>query len=47
VQLAAPLGADAALLRLAGWFERELPWDSRLADLRRRFLPPLAPLMPP
>ena len=47
VQLAAPLGADAALLRLAGWFEREVPWDSRLADLRRRFLPSLAPTLTP
>jgi amidase len=38
VQLAAPLGEDATLLSLAGWFEREMPWNSRLADLRRRFL---------
>jgi amidase len=38
VQLAAPLGEDARLLALAGWFEREQPWASRLAELRRRFL---------
>jgi amidase len=38
VQLAAPLGADAPLLALAAWFEREQPWEQRLADLRRRFL---------
>jgi amidase len=37
VQLAAPLGEDARLLALAGWFEREQPWASRLAELRRRF----------
>jgi amidase len=52
VQLVASLGADATLLSLAGWFEREVPWHSKLADLRRRFLPLLtppllAPLMPP
>ena len=39
VQLAAPLGEDAALLSLAAWFERELPWSGRLAELRSRFLP--------
>jgi amidase len=38
VQLAAPLGEDARLLALAAWFERELPWEQRLAELRRRFL---------
>jgi amidase len=38
VQLAAPLGEDARLLALAGWFEREQPWEQRLSDLRRRFL---------
>jgi amidase len=38
VQLAAPLGEDARLLSLAGWFERELPWEERLLQLRRRFL---------
>jgi amidase len=38
VQLAAPLGSDATLLSLAGWFERELPWAERLAALRSRFL---------
>jgi amidase len=38
VQLAAPLGADAALLSLASWFEREQPWESRLSTLRRGFL---------
>jgi amidase len=38
VQLAAPLGEDARLLALAAWFEREQPWEQRLADLRRRFL---------
>ena len=38
VQLAAPLGADRTLLRLAGWLERERPWDERLAQLRNRFL---------
>jgi len=38
VQLAAPLGEDARLLALAGWFEREQPWEPRLAELRRRFL---------
>jgi amidase len=39
VQLAAPLGDDACLLGLAAWFEREQPWEQRLAALRRRFLP--------
>jgi amidase len=38
VQLAAPLGEDARLLALAAWFEREQPWEQRLAELRRRFL---------
>ncbi len=39
VQLVAPMGEDARLLTLAAWFEREQPWQHRLADLRRRFLP--------
>jgi len=43
VQLAAPLGEDARLLALAAWFEREQPWEPRLAQLRRRFLPAAAP----
>jgi amidase len=38
VQFAAPLGEDARLLTLAAWFERERPWESRLAELRRRYL---------
>jgi amidase len=38
VQLAAPLGEDAAVLNLAAWLEQELPWKSRLAELRSRFL---------
>ena len=38
VQLAAPLGEDARVLALAGWFERERPWTATLAELRRRFL---------
>jgi amidase len=38
VQLAAPLGEDARVLALAGWFEREQPWTATLAELRRRFL---------
>ena len=38
VQLAAPLGEDGRLLALAAWFEREQPWEPRLAELRRRFL---------
>jgi amidase len=37
VQLAAPLGEDATLLSMAGWFERELPWHDSLAELRSRF----------
>jgi amidase len=39
VQLAAPMGEDGRLLALAAWFEREQPWEPRLAQLRRRFLP--------
>jgi amidase len=42
VQLAAPLGEDATLLSLAGWFERELPWSDRLAELRNGLLRGLA-----
>jgi amidase len=38
VQFAAPLGEDARLLALAGWFEREQPWEPRLAGLRRQLL---------
>ncbi len=38
VQLAAPQGEDGRLLALAAWFEREQPWEQRLAQLRRRFL---------
>jgi len=38
VQFAAPLGADARLLTLAAWLEREQPWEERLAALRQRFL---------
>jgi amidase len=38
VQFAAPLGEDARLLTLAAWLERERPWESRLAELRRRYL---------
>jgi amidase len=38
VQLAAPLGADASLLSMAAWFEREQPWEQRLSALRQRFL---------
>jgi amidase len=38
VQLVAPLGEDARMLTLAAWFERELPWEQRLAELRGRFL---------
>jgi amidase len=38
VQLAAPLGEDARVLALAGWFEREQPWAATLAELRRRYL---------
>jgi amidase len=37
VQLVAALGEDAALLNVAAWFERELPWSGRLSELRRRF----------
>ena len=37
IQFAAALGQDIALLSLATWFERELPWESRLAELRGRF----------
>jgi amidase len=37
VQLAAPLGKDAGLLALAAWFEREVPWAGRLAELRTRY----------
>jgi len=37
VQFAAPLGADAHLLSLAAWLERERPWEPRLKELRRRF----------
>jgi amidase len=37
VQLAAPLGEDARLLKIASWLERERPWHQRLAELRRRF----------
>ena len=40
VQLVAPLGEDATLLSLAGWFEREVPWHASLAELRSRFLGP-------
>jgi amidase len=40
VQLAAPLGHDALLLGLAAWFERQQPWEARLAELRSRFLFP-------
>jgi len=39
VQLAGPLGEDAALLNMAAWFERELPWSGRLSKLRSRLLP--------
>jgi amidase len=39
VQLAAAAGEDAALLSLAAWFERELPWSGRLHALRHRLLP--------
>jgi amidase len=38
VQVAARLGEDATLFGLAGWFERELPWNARLAELRARYL---------
>jgi amidase len=38
VQLVAPLGADATLLSVAGWFEQEMPWAARLTELRGRFI---------
>jgi amidase len=38
VQLVAPLGDDATLLSVAGWFERELPWHDRLDELLSRFI---------
>jgi amidase len=38
VQFAAPLGEDSRLLALAGWFEREQPWEPTLAGLRRQLL---------
>ncbi len=38
VQLAAPLGEDALLLKVASWFEREQPWHERLTELQGRFL---------
>ncbi|HEY2145486.1 MAG TPA: amidase [Steroidobacteraceae bacterium] len=38
VQFVAPLGEDARLLMLAARLERERPWESRLAALRRRYL---------
>jgi amidase len=37
IQFAAPIGADARLLSLAGWLEQEMPWAPRLAELRRRW----------
>ena len=37
VQLAAPLGADALLISLAAWLEKTMPWNERLAALRRRW----------
>jgi amidase len=37
VQLAAPMGADARLLAVAAWLERELPWSERQHDLRCRY----------
>jgi len=37
VQFAAALGRDALLLTLAAWFERDMPWAQRLAELRCRF----------
>jgi amidase len=42
VQLAAPLGEDGCLLRLAAWFEREQPWAARLSQLRQRLLTAVA-----
>jgi amidase len=41
VQLTAAMGEDAQLLALAAWFEREQPWEQRLAGLRRRLLGPI------
>ena len=38
VQLVAAAGEDAALLSLAAWFERELPWSGRLRALQQRLL---------
>jgi amidase len=38
VQLVAPMGEDARLLKLAAWLEREIPWQQRLSELRNRFL---------
>ena len=38
VQLVAPLGADARLLSVAAWFERERPWEERALALRTRLL---------
>ena len=37
VQLAAPIGADGRLLSLAARLEEILPWEGRLAELRRRW----------
>jgi amidase len=37
IQFAAPLGADARLIALSAWLERERPWSDRLQALRRRF----------
>jgi hypothetical protein len=31
------------LLSLAAWFERELPWDERLSELRGRLTKSLLP----
>lgn len=36
IQFAAPLGADARLIALSAWLERERPWSDRLRALRRR-----------
>jgi amidase len=38
VQLVAPLGADDRLLALAGWLERELPWEARGTLLRSQLI---------
>ena len=38
VQLVARLGADADLLRLAAWLEREHPWEPRHLQLRQSYL---------